>query len=97
MAHFKSILLFTPNMNNSTLYLSFKWAYNLNMSTYYMSFGRKNTKVMGEERQQKNYQSDWALSQFFWTKPTYRHIYCMSYTGMKICCNLSTDMQTCLL
>lgn len=34
MANLKSILLFTPNMNNSTPYLSFKWAYNLNMPTW---------------------------------------------------------------
>lgn len=47
MANLKSILLFTPNMNNSTPYLSFKWAYNLNMPTYYMSFDKENTKLMG--------------------------------------------------
>lgn len=59
MANLKSILLFTPNMNNPTPYLSFKWDYNLNMPTYYMSFDKKNTKVMGKrEREQKNYQSD---------------------------------------
>lgn len=58
MANLKSILLFTPNMNNSTPYLSFKWSYNLNMPTYYMSFDKENTKLMGGERKHKNYQSD---------------------------------------
>lgn len=54
MANLKPVLLFTPNMNNSTPYLSFKWAYNLNMPTYYMSFDKKNTKLMvGREKAEK--------------------------------------------
>lgn len=53
MANLKSILLFTPNMKNSTPYLSFKLAYNLNMPTYYVIWQEKykGNEVMGEERE----------------------------------------------